>query len=91
MENRCVVCGEIIPEGMQVCASCMEKSLTKYEECTFRVKVNNVPRFNTTKYIVARISDGELWYWGRWNEKEKAERVAAEIGAIVVEMEDVYE
>jgi hypothetical protein len=69
----------------------MEKRLTEYEECKFRVKVNNVPRFNTTKYIVARISDGELWYWGRWNDKDKAERVAAEIGAIVVEMEDVNE
>ena len=62
------------------------------EDCvSFRVKVNNVPRFNTTKYIVAGISDGELWYWGRWDDKEKAEKIAAEIGAIVVEMEDAHE
>lgn len=62
------------------------------EECvSFRVKVNNVPRDNMFKYIVARISDGQLWYWGRWNDKDKADRVAAEIGAIVVEMEDVNE
>lgn len=58
------------------------------EDCvSFRVKVNNVPPGNTVKYIVARISDGELWYWGRWHEKEKAERIAAEIGAIVCELE----
>lgn len=24
MENRCVVCGAIIPEGRQVCPNCME-------------------------------------------------------------------
>ena len=24
MENRCAVCGEIIPEGRQVCPNCME-------------------------------------------------------------------
>lgn len=23
-ENRCVMCGEIIPEGRQVCPNCME-------------------------------------------------------------------
>lgn len=26
MENRCVCCGEVIPEGRQVCISCMQKS-----------------------------------------------------------------
>lgn len=25
-ENRCVVCGEIIPEGLQVCPSCEIKN-----------------------------------------------------------------
>lgn len=25
MENRCICCGEIIPEGRQVCPSCMIK------------------------------------------------------------------
>lgn len=53
-----------------------------------RVKVNNVPRGKKCKYIVARECDGELWYWGRWDDKEKAAKIAAEIGAIVVEMED---
>ena len=26
-ENRCVSCGEIIPEGGQVCPACMEKAV----------------------------------------------------------------
>lgn len=25
-ENRCVCCGEIIPEGIQVCQNCMERT-----------------------------------------------------------------
>lgn len=24
-ENRCLLCGEIVPEGMQVCTNCMKK------------------------------------------------------------------
>lgn len=30
-ENRCVSCGEIIPEGTQVCPVCMAKALRKQE------------------------------------------------------------
>ena len=26
MEDRCVMCGEIIPEGRQVCKQCEEKA-----------------------------------------------------------------
>ncbi len=32
MENRCVSCGEIIPEGQQVCKACIEKSSRKEPE-----------------------------------------------------------
>lgn len=31
-ENRCVCCGEIIPEGMQVCFNCVNAS-QKTERC----------------------------------------------------------
>lgn len=30
-ENRCVACGEIIPEGGQVCPACMAKAIRKQE------------------------------------------------------------
>ena len=30
-ENRCVSCGEIIPEGTQVCPICMAKAMRKQE------------------------------------------------------------
>ena len=36
MENRCVYCGEIIPEGYQVCMRCereAENEMELWEEC----------------------------------------------------------
>jgi len=48
-----------------------------------KVKVNNVTE-GEEKFVVARVSDGELWYYGRY-EEERAKEVAEEIGGIVVE------
>lgn len=31
-ENRCVCCGEIIPEGMQVCVNCLLKENEQLKE-----------------------------------------------------------
>lgn len=50
-----------------------------------KVKVNNKPE-DTEKYIVARLSDGELWYWGSWDDKVTATRVASTFkNGVVVE------
>lgn len=48
-----------------------------------KVKVKNVTE-GEEKFVVARVSEGELWYYGRY-EEEKAREVAEEIGGIVVE------
>lgn len=32
MEDRCISCGEIVPEGRMVCPLCMAKELKKKEE-----------------------------------------------------------
>lgn len=48
-----------------------------------KVKVNNVTE-GEEKFVVARVSEGELWYYGRY-EEEKAREVAEEISGIVVE------
>ena len=48
------------------------------------VEVMNVPK-NHSKYIVARLSEGELWYWGSWEYKHLADLAAREISGIVVE------
>ena len=47
--------------------------------------INNLPTYaNKYKYIVARRVDGELWFWGAWNDRNKANEVAIEIGGEVV-------
>ena len=30
MEDRCICCGEIIPEGQQVCKECMQEKKPEY-------------------------------------------------------------
>jgi uncharacterized protein YutD len=38
-------------------------------------KINNLPEYaNEYKYIVARWCDDELWFYGAWNDEEKAEK-----------------
>lgn len=49
--------------------------------------VFNTPS-NPKKYIVCRLSDGDLWYWGSWEELKDATKVAAEIGGLVVERQE---
>lgn len=40
-------------------------------------------------YIVARVVDDDLWYWGSWDDEERAHAVANEIGGIVVYGEEL--
>ncbi len=35
-------------------------------------------------YVVARVSEGQLWYWGRWDDYDKALEVAKEIEGVVL-------
>ena len=47
--------------------------------------IQNVPEYaKNYKYIVARRVDGELYFWGAWNDRNKANEVAIEIGGVVV-------
>ena len=42
-------------------------------------KINNLPTYATEyKYLVAREIDGELWFYGAYNEGSRAERAAVE-------------
>lgn len=47
--------------------------------------IRNVAEYaQNYKYIVARRVDGELYFWGAWNDRNKANEVAIEIGGEVV-------
>ena len=50
------------------------------------IKINNLPAYaDNYKFVVARRIDGELWFWGAWNDRNKANEAAREIGGMVIE------
>lgn len=56
-------------------------------KCT--ITVNNLPDDfqQSGKYLVVRISEGALWYYGAYTEKHRADYAAFEIGnGLVVQM-----
>lgn len=55
---------------------------------SMKVTINNLPSYPLSKYIVARNVDNALWYWGTWDSREEAEKVAREIDGVVIENED---
>jgi len=50
---------------------------------TCQIVIHNVPN-HARGYIVARLSNNALWYWGCWDDEKEAEECASTIGGIVV-------
>ena len=48
-----------------------------------KMTINNMPNA-TEKYIVARRVDGDLWFWGSYADRDRANEVALEIGGEVI-------
>ena len=45
------------------------------------MKINNLPdNYQRFPYIVARRVDGELWYWGAYRNRDRANEAALENG-----------
>ena len=53
-----------------------------------KVKVYNCPN-DTDRYIVARLSNGELWFWGSYDDESEAIEVADEFENGLVVMRNV--
>ena len=51
-----------------------------------KLTVKNLPTTHKA-FVVARVVDGDLWYWGSWDDEERAHMVAIEIDGIVVDEE----
>lgn len=52
------------------------------------MKVNNLDSEHE-RFVVARLVDGELWYWGSWDDDKAAKRVAQQFdNGVVVDMEE---
>lgn len=48
------------------------------------MKIYNKPE-QTEEFIVARDVEGEKWYWGSWDDRDRANEVAIQIGGEVWE------
>lgn len=56
------------------------------------MKINNIPEYaKNREYIVCRYVDDELWFWGAYDDNEKADTVALEIDGLVVLTRSVSE
>lgn len=52
-----------------------------------QIQINNLP-MDYKKYVVAMLIDNNLWYWGSWDDKSKAEQVAKTMpDGVVIEMD----
>ena len=51
------------------------------------VQINNAPSKLYKYTIVRRSDDGKLWYWGTYDDRDRAKMAQAELGdAILVEV-----
>ena len=49
------------------------------------MKINNLPEYaRDYNWIVARIVDGEAWFYGAYNDEGKAFAVGTEVNGVVV-------
>lgn len=51
------------------------------------MKVNNLHK-SPKEYIVVRYVENDFWYWGSWDDKNKANEVAKEISGMVIKREE---
>ena len=42
------------------------------------VTVLNVPPYAEDKFIVAKVTYGEAWFWGAWDNEDDAIKIASE-------------
>ena len=59
-------------------------------ERNFICEIKNLPRYIPDKYVVARVVNAELWFWGSYDDKDKADRAARELenGVVVTKVEE---
>ena len=55
--NRCLICGEIIPEGLQLCPNCFTASLKPKEKVFIEMDINAVPSEMTARVMLRLIEN----------------------------------
>ena len=51
-ENRCVCCGQVIPEGDQVCISCKNEAMNYERQVTRDRKIRNTCKYLLEEWII---------------------------------------
>lgn len=55
-----------------------------------QIDVKNLPSYDLDCYTVFRLDDGDLWFYGTYENEDRAKEVAKELGnALVVEFDEV--
>lgn len=58
------------------------------------VRVNNLPQGTIEPWVVATVVDGDLWFWGAYPTRERAEAVLEvrnlTIPSIICEVEECF-
>lgn len=93
--HRCIGCGAYIYEddkyevddyGDFLCDECIKaRDFAEQEEDMSEIK--NIPDYASEyPYIVAHEIEGELWFWGAYDDRDRANEVAEKIGGVVKEV-----
>jgi len=49
------------------------------------IKVNNLPEYaKNYNWLVCRVVDGELWFWGAFKDEGKAFEIATNMNGVVL-------
>ena len=49
------------------------------------MKIQNMPEYaDHYEFVVAREIDGELWFWGAYADRYKADQVAYDVAGVVI-------
>ena len=97
--HRCERCGQAIFEGDRydkddygdfICGECLrrEERQETLERVREKTGIINLPEYALDyKWAVARDEDGTLWHWGSYDDEDKANNIAEDIGGVVVEVD----
>lgn len=63
--------------------------MMRNEKLPCEIEVKNLPSYDLDHYTVFRLSDGNLWFYGTYENFTRADEVARELGnALVVEVSE---
>lgn len=97
--HRCSRCGEAIFEGDRydkddygdyICSNCLRRDEREAELEIAREQTHiiNLPESALDyRFAVARDEDGSLWFWGAYDDRDKANNIAEEVDGVVVEVD----